>query len=132
MVIESKEAIKKSQKEYSSAGLRAFFNISDLWGLSVRERCILLGCSEAAYHKWKRNQNITLDRDKLERISNILGIYKNLQLLLPDPKSAHTWIKKPNSAPLFNGQSALERMLAGQVADLHEVRKYLDGERGGW
>lgn len=132
MVIETQDIDKKSAKEYSSAALRAFFNIAEKWRLSVRESCVLLGCSQATYHKWKKNPHVALDRDKLERLSNLLGIYKNLQILLPDKESANAWVKKPNFSPLFNGQSALDRMLSGQVVDLHEVRNYLEGERGGW
>ncbi|HQZ88259.1 MAG TPA: MbcA/ParS/Xre antitoxin family protein, partial [Gammaproteobacteria bacterium] len=45
--------------------------------------------------------------------------------------AANEWIKKPNSAPLFNGRSALDKMLAGKVIDLADVRRYLDAERGG-
>ena len=33
-------------------------------------------------------------------------------------------------AMFFNGQSALGYMLAGQVVDLADVRRYLDGVRG--
>jgi hypothetical protein len=36
-----------------------------------------------------------------------------------------------NTAPLFAGKSALDRMLGGQVADLFVVRQYLDAQRGG-
>ena len=57
---------------------------------------------------------------------------KALQLLLPDERAADAWVRRPNLAPPFNGQSALERMLQGRVADLYEVRRYLDAERGGW
>ena len=32
----------------------------------------------------------------------------------------------------FGGQTALQRMLAGDVTDLAAVRAYLDAERGGW
>lgn len=32
----------------------------------------------------------------------------------------------------FAGQSALARMLGGNVADLVAVRQYLDARRGGW
>jgi len=49
----------------------------------------------------------------------------------PDEASADAWVKKPNDAPLFNGRSALDRMLSGQVADLFVVRQYLDAQRGG-
>jgi hypothetical protein len=41
-------------------------------------------------------------------------------------------LRRPNSAAPFGGRSALERMLSGNVADLYEVRRYLDAERGGW
>jgi hypothetical protein len=67
----------------------------------------------------------------LERISYVLGIYKALQILLPDPARADAWVRASNGAPLFAGRSALERMLAGNVSDLYAVRSYLDAERGG-
>ena len=58
------------------------------------------------------------------------GIYKSLQILIPDARAADEWVRKPNAAPPFGGRSALERMLSGQVADLYVVRQYLDAERG--
>ena len=61
----------------------------------------------------------------------MLGIYKALQILLPDPAAADAWVKRPNAAPLFNGRSALDLMLSGRVADLFLVRQFLDAERGG-
>jgi hypothetical protein len=66
----------------------------------------------------------------LERLSYILGIYKALQILLPDEAAADAWIRQPNDAAPFGGRTALERMLSGHVADLYEVRRYLDAERG--
>ena len=56
--------------------------------------------------------------DTLERLSYLLGIYKALQILLPDPHAADEWVRKPNTAPPFGGSSALERMSSGQVADI--------------
>ena len=73
-----------------------------------------------------------LPQDTLERISYVLGIYRALQILLPDPERADVWVRRPNDAPLFGGASALDRMLGGQVADLFVVRQYLDAELGGW
>jgi len=80
---------------------------------------------------WKRNRDGHLTRDTLERISYVLGIYKSLQILLPDPAAADGWIRRPNDAPPFGGKPALARMLSGNVADLYVVRKFLDGLRGG-
>jgi hypothetical protein len=68
----------------------------------------------------------------LERLSYVLGIYKSLQILLPEPERADAWVRRPNDAPLFGGGSALGRMLGGQVADLFLVRQYLDAQLGGW
>jgi hypothetical protein len=93
----------------------------------------LLGLgSRSTYFSWKKRQDVALPRDTLERISYVLGIFKALQILLPDPKSADAWVRKPNLAPTFGGRSALERMLSGNVADLYVVRQYLDAQRGGW
>ena len=91
----------------------------------------LLGLrSRSTYHVWKDGRAGALPRDTLERVSYVLGIYKALQLLLPTDESADAWIRKPNTAPVFGGRSALDRLLSGNVADLYEVRRYLDAQRG--
>jgi hypothetical protein len=119
------------QAELAGAGLRAFFRIAEAWGLGIEEQVTLLGSpGRSTYFKWKKDGATSLPRDVLERISYILGIYKALQILLPDPTAADGWVRRPNTAPLFGGRSALERMLSGNVADLYLVRQYLDAERG--
>lgn len=121
------------RKGLSGPALRTFFRIADLWDLSVDEQMTLLGVTaRSTFFKWKKDLNTALPKDTLERISYILGVYKALQILLPDEKAADGWIKRPNAAPLFSGRSALDRMLSGQVADLFMVRQYLDAQRGGW
>src|ERR1700761_3884493 len=113
------------------AGLRAFTRIAELWHLSIAEQLTLLGItSRSTYFKWRKEPQPKLPRDTLERLSYLLGIYKALQLLLPDASAADEWIRRPNEAPLFGGKSALERMLSGNVADLYLVRQYLDAQRG--
>ena len=112
-------------------GLRAFANIAEAWGLSVAEQLTLLGiASRSTFFKWRKELEPRVPQDTLERLSYLLGIYKSLQILLPDPKAADEWVRRPNSASPFGGQSALDRMLSGQVADLYVVREYLDAERG--
>jgi hypothetical protein len=121
------------RKALSGPALRTFFRIAELWDLSTDEQMTLLGVTaRATFFKWKKAADTVLPKDTLERISYILGIYKALQILLPDEKAADEWVKRPNDAPLFSGQSALTRMLSGQVADLFVVRQYLDAQRGGW
>lgn len=119
-------------RDMAQAGLRTFFRIAALWRLSVDEQMTLLGSpARSTFFKWKKEGADGLSRDVLERISYVLGIYKDLQLLLPDEGAADEWVRRPNTAAPFGGRSALERMLSGNVADLYEVRRYLDAERGG-
>jgi len=124
----------KTILDLSGPALRAFFNIVEkAWRLDAKSQKNLLGIqSDSTFYKFKKEKKGTLPKDCLERISYILGIYKDLQILLPDPQAADEWIKKPNTAPLFGGRSALDRMLSGNVADLFLVRQYLDAQRGSW
>ena len=111
--------------------LRAFFRLVELWGLSMDQARQLLGRpSRATMYNWKAGKARTLPHDTLRRISYLLGIYNALQILDRDPQLAEAWIRRPNAA--FGGQSALERMLAGDVTDLAAVRAHLDAARGGW
>jgi len=114
-----------------AAGLRAFVRIAELWHLSIAEQLTLLGLSSrSTFFKWRKEPQVRLPRDTLERISYILGIYKALQLLLPDTRAADEWVRRPNESAVFGGRSALDRMLSGNVADLYIVRQYLDAQRG--
>ena len=122
----------KERASLSKAGLKAFFRIVDLWKLNVEDQQILLGIPRSTLFHWRKYGNDHLSPDTLERISYILGIYKALQILLPDPAAADAWVKKPNKAPLFGGKPALERMRQGRIADLYLVRHYLDAQRGDW
>jgi Protein of unknown function (DUF2384) len=116
----------------SGGALRTLFRIAEAWQLGNKELMKLLGSPpRSTFYKWKQGEKVALPHDVLERISYIFGIYSALQVLLPKPEAADAWLKKPNSAPLFGGQSALDRMLSGQVADLYVVRQYLDAQRGG-
>mgnify|MGYP003384328868 CR=1 FL=1 len=120
-------------KRLSPASLKTFIKICEAWEVSIPEQLVLLGePARTTFFKWKRDiANVQLSVDTLERISHLLGIYKSLQILLPDPKAADAWVKKPNEAPIFGGKSALDRMLAGRVSDLFVVHQYLDSVRGG-
>lgn len=119
------------RRDLAGPALRAFFNITRLWGLNTEQERTLLGSpGRSTFFRWKRDLDGALPRDALERISYLLGIWKALQVLFADPAQADAWVKRANDAPLFGGRSALERMLGGQVADLFVVRQYLDAQRG--
>src|SRR5262245_57007893 len=111
--------------------LTAFFNIAAAWGLSAEEERTLLGSpARSTFFKWKSERAARLSADTIERISYVMGIYKALAILLPTTEAAHAWVERPNTARGFGGKPALERILAGRVIDLADVRRYLDAERG--
>jgi hypothetical protein len=119
-----------SDPKTSKTAKRAFFRIADLWKLSSEQARVLLGGpSRSTFFSWKKGEGGPLPRDALERVSYVLGIYKGLQILFPKPEQGDQWVHRPNE--VFGGRSALEHMLAGNVADLHRVRSYLDHVRGG-
>ena len=122
-----------SPERMTAAGLRAFARIAQAWGLNLDEQLALLGPPpRSTFYAWRKTpEGAVLPRDTLERLSNLLGIYKSLQILLPDAAAADAWVRQPNSAAPFGGGTALARMLAGNVSDLNLVRRYLDSVRGG-
>lgn len=117
------------RKDLTGPALRTFFRIADAWRLNENEQMRILGLdSRSTLQNWKRGAVSAIPKDALERISYVMGIYKDLQILLP--KTADEWVRKPNKARIFGGKSALERMVSGNVADLYVVRQYVDGQRG--
>jgi uncharacterized protein (DUF2384 family) len=124
-------AILRDGARASGPALRTFGRIADRWQLKPNERQRLLGVPRSTYFTYlKATDRVRLSPDTLERISYVLGIYKALQILLPRREAADEWIRRSNSAAVFNGHSPLDLMLGGKVADLYLVRRYLDGERG--
>jgi hypothetical protein len=63
-------------------------------------------------------------------MAHLMGIHKGVRHVFREAERGYQWMRKPNRA--FGGQSALERLLAGEIPDLAAVRSYLDAERGGW
>jgi hypothetical protein len=115
----------------AGAGLRTFFRIADAWKLTPEEQVMIVGCSSLpTLCDWReRPDSAPLEPEALERLSCIFGIFRGLQILLPDEPAADAWIKKPNSAPLFRGRSALEVILQGNLDDLRMVRRYIDDQQ---
>ena len=119
-------------RKVSPQALRTFFRIAEAWKLSNKEQMTLLGNPpRSTFFRWRQAEGVALPADTLERISYVFGIYSALQVLLPKAEAADAWVRRPNTAPIFGGRSALERMLSGQVGDLFLVRQYLDAQRGG-
>lgn len=122
-----------NENQMSRVAIKLFFGITAEWNLTDEQRCTLAGLgTRTTLHNWRHKlatgEPIKLARDTLERLSYLAGIYKGTQLLFTDPNQWKNWVRKPNRD--FGGRSALDRMLAGRVVDLVDVRRYLDGWRG--
>jgi SOS-response transcriptional repressor LexA len=112
--------------------LKAFFSIAEKWRLTTEEQMKLLGSPpRSTFFKWKKEGG-QISPDTLERISHILNIYKCLRIVLTDEAASDEWVRKANQAPFLKGVSALEFMTRdGYLSDVYQVRRYLDGQRGG-
>src|ERR1700745_2461032 len=89
------------RRRLSAPAMRTFLNVCAGWNLSVNQQRGLLGWPAAStYHKYKAGQTGTLSFDMLSRISLVLGIYKALHILYPQPELADQWIKLRNANPL--------------------------------
>ena len=129
MAIQHNTATKR--RDMGAAAMRTYPNISRRWGLKESEAALLLGVPDSTYRRWKQTpEQARLDANHLERMSLILGIYKALHILLPNPAQADGWVRRPNANALFEGRSPLTRMLGGRMRDLALVRHHLDGWRG--
>lgn len=123
----------KVRRQMSAPALRTFFHVAEAWGLANEEQRALLGWPpESTFYKYKAGHGGTLSYDSLMRISLVLGIYKDLQILYPDAGLADRWVRLPNSNSLFGGRPALALMMEGGMDALYQVRRLLDGRRGGW
>lgn len=108
--------------------LKVFFTLADAWELPTDQQILLLGSpARSTFFKWKKDGGL-VSRDTEERISNLLSIYKALQILIPDPVAADAWVRRPNA--YFDGASALSIMLGGRLEDILQVRRYVDAQRG--
>jgi hypothetical protein len=112
--------------------MRTFLNIASAWELSGEEQRALLGWpAESTFYKYKAGDVGTLSFDTLTRVSLVVGIYKALHVLYPEPDLADRWLKLPNSNPIFGGRPALATMVDGGIDGLYQVRRLLDSRRGG-
>ncbi|MFJ5299615.1 MbcA/ParS/Xre antitoxin family protein [Pseudomonas sp. RC10] len=132
LAITRNDGVGVDTPEAGRVALTFFFNLMAHWGCSVEDQRTLLGAvSNTTFYKYKRTPDIRLPRDTLERISYLMGIHKALSIIFSNQlERAYEWVAKPNTAAPFNGQSALQYMLAGRVVDIADVRRYLDGVRG--
>jgi hypothetical protein len=119
------------RRRLSAPALRAFFNIAREWQLSATEERGLLGWPPVStFHKYKSGDAGILSFDTLTRVSLVLGIYKSLHILYAERVFADTWLRMPNTNPLFGGRPPLAFVLDSGIDGLFQLRRLLDSRRG--
>ncbi|KTD37444.1 hypothetical protein Lmor_0636 [Legionella moravica] len=119
-------------KEHIQTAFKVVLNIFDKWHCTTEEALILLGLKRSTWFKYKNSpEHASFSHDITERISYILNIHAALRILFSNQDSVYQWVRKPNTAPFYNGRSAMDVMLQGRVVDLWSVSSRLNAERGG-
>ena len=125
---------EKFGSELQRAALaKSFFKLTELWGLTREEEAGLLGWIYREKRTLldnlrKGKTSLCSDRDKFERLVDLLNIHKSLRLLFPyDRKAVYEWIKIPRER--FGGHNALQIMLEDGKEGISAIRRYLDYER---
>ncbi|WP_316410629.1 antitoxin Xre/MbcA/ParS toxin-binding domain-containing protein [Mesoterricola sediminis] len=106
------ELTQADVQRLAAPALRIFHHVADAWQLNADQRRGLLGADSI------------LGIEQIERVSLILGIYRNLHTVLP--ASADGWVHRPNSNPRFDGQSALALMISNGLDGIWLVRNHLE------
>ena len=111
----------------SGVVLPIVFEILKKWSFSPKDQMMILAISEeATFRNWITHpEQVEMTSDLLLRISYILGIFKSLETLLPDPHIADEWLNTPNDNSFFNGTPPKSRLILGTIEDLAAVRNFL-------
>ena len=127
----AKPATPAITNDEAAALARTTVNLFRAWQITDAEACTLLGdMAKRTWARWKDGQIGRIDRDLRMRMALLIGIHKGLRNLFRDPERGYAWIRKPNAA--FEGHSALDVMLRGEMTDLIALRDWLNAERGAW
>jgi len=126
----------KSRERLGAPALRTFAAIAERWGLTEAQRLSILGLpGRSTYHLWlskaREKKSVLLPVDTLLRLSAVLGIHKDLNILFRRPEEQGAWLNNPHDAPVFGGQPPLALVTNGTQDGLMLVRRYLDAWRGG-
>ena len=107
----------------------------ECWSLTDAEAASLLGETIENYKKIQQRVKLSLPVEltveTILRLSLLLGIWKELQLLVPTGREdlAFTWFNKPNNSPILRGRTIKSYLLENNTLDgFYIVRSYLNSQ----
>ena len=117
------------EKVRGRIALKGFFNICREWNCSREQmRKMLGGISESSLADYEKLPYEILSRDRMERISCILGIYRAIREMYPTAERANFRIRLETSEPPFSGCSALDFMVRGSMKHLIQTRQFFEAK----
>lgn len=125
-----------NRRRLSGPSLRTFLVIANFWGLTEKQRRLILGYpARSTYQGWvkkaREHRDLTLSVDVLTRISAILGIHIGLRTLFDDDQEGVAWLRQPHGARVFGGAAPIDLITSGTQETLMTVRRFIDAARGG-
>ena len=112
---------------------RMLFKLFEHWQLNKPQRLSLLGLDRESPidpNEYLRRGSFTIDRDKLDRASILLGIHRSLRSLFPRNRNlAYQWISQPNRC--FDGLTPVDIVELHGILGMHMVHEYLDQQFSG-
>lgn len=115
----------------ATVALKAYGRVADAWSLGAKDAARLAGLSESVWRR-ARDGNIAspLSEDQRQRLSALIGIYAALEIYFSEPLAC-IWFTRPNTGPLFLGESPLDVATERGRPGILEIRNYLEALLGG-
>lgn len=121
-------------KEHFCVAIKWIAKMSDAahWNLSETEVAKLIGLDSVVTYSsiLKMAEDDALEEishETVERLSLLLGIWKQLQLFVPHNRVdlAFSWFSQPNKHEMFQNQSIKEYLLSGNsIERFYDVKQY--------
>ena len=118
-------------QRFSGPCLRSFFKVAEEWKLNDKEQMRLLGIkSYQALNRRRKGKKVILNNTQIEMLGWVFSIYKDLYILFKNTEAVNEWMKKPNQAPMFQGKSAMEYIMKGDLPmeRMLNVRNYIKSQ----
>ena len=109
---------------------RLFTDAIKIWNLSDDEaEAVLGGLSLQTLAQWAKDDVAHLDQGHCDRLVRLILVHQGLRYVFDDPDDSYAWIRQ--TAPLFDGRTALEFITGADLADLEWFHKWLTWARIG-
>jgi uncharacterized protein (DUF2384 family) len=106
----------------------AIRRIAENWELTEDETARLLGSDVSTMRElFHTRGGEALSDEILKRIGTVIAIWENVVSLFGTGQIGQGWMTRPNAD--FGNVAPIRRMTSGSLADLAEIREYLDSAR---